>query len=127
MMISLLTIYSLRDIQIVSFPYGLPTFLSILAVVLLHLKFKNSMLSIFLGTALYMILSHFFNNAAHFFLHFPLQKIFKNLPSVHCDYYIRFYSESKEAIDVTNPATNATNLKDSNGTWYYETITRNWD
>ena len=60
MMISLLTIYSLRDIQIVSFPYGLPTFLSILAVVLLHLKFKNSMLSIFLGTALYMILSHFF-------------------------------------------------------------------
>ncbi len=43
------------------------------------------------------------------------------------DYYIRLHSESKAEIDVTNPATNAINLKDSNGEWFYETISRNWD
>jgi branched-subunit amino acid transport protein AzlD len=56
MILLLLVIYCLKDIQWFSAPYGIPEILSIGFVAGLHLWKRNAMLSIFLGTAFYMII-----------------------------------------------------------------------
>lgn len=56
---AMLIIYSLRDIRPLVYPYGLPELISILLVIFLHLKFKNTLLSIGGGTLVYMILIQF--------------------------------------------------------------------
>lgn len=54
--ILLLVIYSLKSITLTSSPFGLPEILSSLTVAALHMVFRNSLLSIFAGTGLYMFL-----------------------------------------------------------------------
>ena len=55
-LMGMLVVYCLKDVQLLSFPHGLPEVIAIVAVVLLHLWRRNSLLSIGGGTALYMIL-----------------------------------------------------------------------
>ena len=54
--ISLLVVYSFRDVQFLSAPHGLPEIIAIAAVAALHLWKKNTLLSIAAGTAVYMLL-----------------------------------------------------------------------
>ncbi len=59
-MMGLLIIYCLRDVSFVSMPYGIPELLSITVIVVLHSWKRNVLLSISVGTALYMLLLHLF-------------------------------------------------------------------
>lgn len=52
---SVLLVYCLRGIDFTEGTYGLPELISVLAVVLLHLWKRNTLLSIGVGTALYMV------------------------------------------------------------------------
>ncbi|MDE7334253.1 MAG: branched-chain amino acid transporter permease [Lachnospiraceae bacterium] len=52
----MLVVYCLRSVDILKKPYGLPELISGLAVVLLHLWKRNTLLSIALGTIIYMTL-----------------------------------------------------------------------
>ena len=52
----MLVVYCLKDTTILSWPYGIPELLSCVAVVLLHVWRKNTLLSIGVGTACYMVL-----------------------------------------------------------------------
>nr|WP_024294087.1 branched-chain amino acid transporter permease [Lacrimispora indolis] len=54
--IGLLVVYCLRGLQFLSYPHGLPELLAIVAIAALHLWKGNSLLSIGVGTALYMVL-----------------------------------------------------------------------
>ncbi len=58
MVIAILIVYSLKDISFAAFPYGLPYFVAVACCVVLHLTLKNSMVSIFGSTAVFMILLH---------------------------------------------------------------------
>ena len=53
---ALLVVYCLKDVHWTADPYGAPELLAIAATVLTHLKFKNFMISMVVGTAVYMIL-----------------------------------------------------------------------
>lgn len=59
MILLLLVIYCLKDIQWLTAPYGIPELFTICVVAGLHFWKRNAMLSIFTGTALYMILVQF--------------------------------------------------------------------
>lgn len=52
----LLIVYCLKDVQVTSFPFGIPEAVAILAVAGLHIWKKNMLLSIAGGTVLYMLL-----------------------------------------------------------------------
>ena len=52
----ILVVYCLRNTAFTVAPYGAAELLSVLAVVIMQLWRKNSLLSIFTGTACYMIL-----------------------------------------------------------------------
>jgi branched-subunit amino acid transport protein AzlD len=54
--IGLLVVYCLKDVSFISGSYGLPEFISILVIVVLHLWKKNTLISIFAGTLTYMVL-----------------------------------------------------------------------
>ena len=53
---AVLVIYCLKNVSLIAAPHGIPELLAIAAVVGLHLWKKNTLLSIFGGTAIYMIL-----------------------------------------------------------------------
>ncbi|HHX13878.1 MAG TPA: branched-chain amino acid transporter AzlD [Clostridiales bacterium] len=55
-MMGLLVIYCLRHVSFTAAPHGLPEFLAIGAIALVHLWRRNVLLSIGGGTVLYMIL-----------------------------------------------------------------------
>ncbi len=55
----MLVIFCLKNVSILSFPHGLPELISVLAVVLLHIWKRNTLLSIIGGTVLYIILVNF--------------------------------------------------------------------
>ena len=55
-MIALLVIYCIKDINIIKFPYGLPEIISIIAVVVFQVVKRNVLISIGLGTIIYMFL-----------------------------------------------------------------------
>ena len=55
----MLVIYCLKDISLINFPFGLPELIASISVVLLHLWKRNTLLSISLGTIIYMILIQF--------------------------------------------------------------------
>ena len=57
--ISLLVVYCLRDISFASAPHGIPEAVAIAAVVALHIWRKNTLLSIGVGTVIYMLLVQF--------------------------------------------------------------------
>ena len=52
----MLVVYCLKDISFLSAPYGIPELLGCMAVALLHIWKRNTLLSIGGGTALYMLL-----------------------------------------------------------------------
>lgn len=52
----MLVVYCLKDVSVLSAPYGLPELLGIAAVAVLHLWKRNSLLSIGVGTVFYMLL-----------------------------------------------------------------------
>ena len=54
--IGMLVVYCLKDVSISSSPHGLPEFAAAAAVVFLYVRKRNSLLSIFAGSAIYMIL-----------------------------------------------------------------------
>lgn len=55
-MMGLLVVYCLKSVSLRAFPYGLPELIAILCVVGLHLWRRNALLSIAVGTAVYMFL-----------------------------------------------------------------------
>jgi len=59
MILLLLVIFCLKDVQWLSASYGIPELFTIGVVAGLHLWKRNAMLSIFTGTALYMVLVQF--------------------------------------------------------------------
>jgi branched-subunit amino acid transport protein AzlD len=55
-MIGLLVVYSLKSIDVLGPSHGLPELLAISVIIVVHLWRRNVLLSIGIGTALYMIL-----------------------------------------------------------------------
>ena len=54
--IAMLVIYCLKDVSVTTRPYGLPELFAFAATAGMHLWRKNSILSMAVGTAVYMIL-----------------------------------------------------------------------
>ncbi|MBE6574519.1 MAG: branched-chain amino acid transporter AzlD [Ruminococcaceae bacterium] len=54
--IGMLVIYCFKDISFTVYPYGLPELIAAMAVVVLHIFRRNTLLSIGVGTVLYMVL-----------------------------------------------------------------------
>lgn len=54
--IGMLVIYCLKNTSVSHAPYGIPEFISVLTVVVLHIWKRNNLLSIGVGTVLYMVL-----------------------------------------------------------------------
>lgn len=52
----ILVVYCLRNIQLTAFPYGLAEIISAIIIISVQYMARNTFLSIFLGTGLYMIL-----------------------------------------------------------------------
>ena len=52
----MLLVYCLKDVSLAAFPFGLPELFACAIVVLLHVWKRNSLLSIGIGTASYMII-----------------------------------------------------------------------
>lgn len=55
----MLVIYCLKDISFLAAPYGIPELLGCAAVALLHIRKRNTLLSIGVGTVFYMLLVQF--------------------------------------------------------------------
>lgn len=58
-LMGMLVVYCLKDISFASYPFGLPALAAIVVTAALHAIFKNSLISIFSGTVLYMLLTQF--------------------------------------------------------------------
>lgn len=54
--IGMLVVYCLKSTTVLVEPYGIPEFIAIVAIVLLHIWKRNTLVSIGIGTALYMVL-----------------------------------------------------------------------
>lgn len=54
--IGMLVIYCLKNVSVLAVPFGLPEFIAVAAVIVLHVWKRNNLLSIGVGTALYMFL-----------------------------------------------------------------------
>lgn len=52
----MLVVYCLKDVSFVQKDYGLPEMIAVIATALIHVLKRNMMLSIVLGTAIYMVL-----------------------------------------------------------------------
>ena len=52
----MLVVYCLKSVSLVTAPHGLPELIACVAVVLLHLWKRNTLLSIIAGPAVYMVL-----------------------------------------------------------------------
>lgn len=52
---TLLVMYCLKEVDFLGPTHGLPELLSLAVVIIAHLLFKNALVSIFSGTALYML------------------------------------------------------------------------
>ncbi len=57
LIIAVLLVYCFKDLDFSARPFGAPNFIALVAVIALHLWKKNSMISIFGGTILFMILN----------------------------------------------------------------------
>ena len=53
---AMLVVFCLKNVSITAFPHGIPELISVAAVALLHIWKRNNLLSIGVGTVLYMIL-----------------------------------------------------------------------
>lgn len=54
--IGMLVVYCLKDTQVIASPHGIPELISVAVVAVLHVWKRNNLLSIGVGTVLYMIL-----------------------------------------------------------------------
>ena len=54
--IGLLVVYCLKNTQVIAAPYGIPELVSVITVAVLHVWKRNNLLSIGVGTVLYMVL-----------------------------------------------------------------------
>ena len=54
--IGMLVVYCMKDVKFLQYPYGLPEIIACVAVAALHIWKRNSLLSIGVGTVLYMLL-----------------------------------------------------------------------
>ncbi|MRI86291.1 branched-chain amino acid transporter AzlD [Aerococcaceae bacterium WS4759] len=54
--IALLVVYAVKDVSIVTSPHGIPELVAILAIVVVHVFKRNTLLSIATGTILYMMM-----------------------------------------------------------------------
>ena len=54
--IGMLVVYCLKNMSFVKHPFGIPEVVSVLVVALLHIWKRNNLLSIGVGTVLYMVL-----------------------------------------------------------------------
>ena len=52
----MLVVYCFKDVAFLSYPYGLPELIACVAVALLHIWKRNTLLSIGVGTVFYMVL-----------------------------------------------------------------------
>ena len=52
----MLVVYSLKDTAVLTFPYGIPELIGCAVVAVLHIWKRNSLLSIGVGTVVYMLL-----------------------------------------------------------------------
>ena len=55
----MLVVYCLKNVSLITAPHGLPELIACILVVLLHLWKRNTLLSIFGGTAVYMVCIRF--------------------------------------------------------------------
>ena len=55
----MLVVYCLKGVSLTSFPFGIPELLGCAAVTLLHIRKRNTLLSIGVGTVCYMLLVQF--------------------------------------------------------------------
>ncbi|MCF0112150.1 MAG: AzlD domain-containing protein [Erysipelotrichaceae bacterium] len=55
-----LIVYCLHSVSVFTYPYGIPEAIGVLATVLLHVWKRNTLLSISLGTVVYMIVLRMF-------------------------------------------------------------------
>ena len=53
---AMLVVYCLKSVSLLKAPFGLPELIGVLVVVLLHIWKRNTLLSIAVGTACYMLL-----------------------------------------------------------------------
>lgn len=58
--IGMLVVYCLKNVSLANSPYGIPEFVAVALVALLHLWKRNTLLSILIGTVCYMLLLHLF-------------------------------------------------------------------
>ncbi len=54
--IGLLVVYCLKNVSLLSSPFGIPEAIAVLCVAILHLWKNNTLLSIGMGTVIYMLL-----------------------------------------------------------------------
>lgn len=54
--IGLLMVYSIKDITLMAMPFGLPEVIAVILTALIHRLFRNNLISIGLGTAIYLII-----------------------------------------------------------------------
>ena len=54
--IGMLVVYCLKDVQVLSWPHGIPELIGIAIVAALHIWRRNTLLSIGVGTVCYMLL-----------------------------------------------------------------------
>lgn len=57
--IALIVVYALKDVSVLAWPYGLPELISVGVIILIHRRFRQTILSIAVGTLLYMFLVQF--------------------------------------------------------------------
>ena len=57
--IGMLVVYCFKNISFIQYPYGLPARIAGVVVALLHIFKRNTLLSVFGGTACYMLLINF--------------------------------------------------------------------
>ena len=55
----MLVVYCLKDVSVLSSPYGVPELIGCIVVALVHIWKRNSLLSIGIGTVCYMLLVQF--------------------------------------------------------------------
>lgn len=55
----MLVVFCLKNVSISTFPHGIPELISVLAVAVIHILKRNTLLSIGAGTFLYIILVNF--------------------------------------------------------------------
>ncbi|MCD8212786.1 MAG: AzlD domain-containing protein [Campylobacter sp.] len=60
MIMVILVFYALKDTKFNLYPYGLNEIIGVISAILIHLKFKNTLLSVVSSTAIYMLCLRFF-------------------------------------------------------------------